>query len=166
MARAGGRRRSSGSASSPTAPATWPRVKRSEQRKTGSQVLFRSTIAKMLAPAEPAERAVLFDDGTGHSLDTIELEHVVSRIQEIIGRPLELLGMDACLMASLEVAYQVRHSARFYVASEELVPGHSWPYDLIFGELAAHPEWTGAELSRAIVRHYTDFYRANPPRAG
>ena len=134
--------------------------------RSGNQVLFRSTIAKMLAPTRPAERAVLFDDGTGHSLDTIELEGVVSRIQEVTGRPLELLGMDACLMASLEVAYQVRRSARYYVASEELVPGHSWPYELIFGELAAHPGWTGAELSRAVVRLYTDFYRANPPQAG
>ena len=54
----------------------------------------------------------------------------------------------------------------YYVASAELVPGHSWPYGLIFGDLAEHPEWTGADLGRAVVRHYTDFYRAHPPRAG
>ncbi|MFZ1475607.1 MAG: clostripain-related cysteine peptidase [Anaerolineae bacterium] len=129
-------------------------------------VLFRSTIAKMLASTKPSERAVLFDDGTGHSLDMVELERVATRIGEMLGQPLELLGMDACLMASLEVAYQVRRSVRYYVASAELVPGHSWPYGLIFGDLAEHPDWTGADLGRAVVRHYTDFYRAHPPRAG
>ena len=29
-------------------------------------------------------------------------------IAETVGQPLELLGMDACLMASLEVAYQIK----------------------------------------------------------
>ena len=50
-------------------------------------VLFRSTIAKMLASTKPSERAVLFDDGTGHSLDTVELERVATRIGEMLGQP-------------------------------------------------------------------------------
>src|SRR6266496_2557645 len=103
----------------------------------GSMVLFRSTLREILKPDKPAERAILFDDGTGHSLDTLELSRVVGTIADSIGKPIELLGMDACLMANLEVAYEVRRAVRHLVASEGLVPGHSWPYGGVFGELRA-----------------------------
>ena len=132
----------------------------------GSRVLFRSSLAGILKPEKPSERAVLFDDGTGHSLDTVELGRVIASIQSFIHQPLELLGMDACLMANLEVAYQIRNGVRFMVASEELVPGHSWPYDTILGELRAHPEMSGADFARLVVSKYTTYYTAHPPAAG
>lgn len=132
----------------------------------GSRVLFRSSLAGMLKPKSAAERAILFDDGSGHSLDTLELGRVLSEIRGSIGRPIEFLGMDACLMANLEVAYQIRNAVRFLAASEELVPGHSWPYDVVYGDLRSHPHMDGAELSRRVVAHYTDYYSSAPPAAG
>jgi hypothetical protein len=132
----------------------------------GSRVLFRSSLAGMLKPKSAAERAILFDDGSGHSLDTLELGRVLAEIRADIGRPIEFLGMDACLMANLEVAYQIRNAVRFMAASEELVPGHSWPYDVVYADLCSHPEMDGAELSRRVVAHYTDYYTAAPPAAG
>jgi hypothetical protein len=86
----------------------------------GSQVLFRSTLRSLLKPDERPLRAILFDDGTGHSLDTLELARVTNTITESIQQPLDFLGMDACLMANLEVAYEVRKTVRYLVASEEL----------------------------------------------
>jgi hypothetical protein len=133
---------------------------------SGSLALFRTTLAEIVKPDDRKERAILFDDGTGHSLDTLKLAKVTQTVQEMIGQPLDLLGMDACLMATLEVAYQVRNSVRYVVASEELVPGHSWPYDTIFGDLRAHPTWAPAELAVHVVQQYTDYYKAFPPKAG
>ena len=132
----------------------------------GSLALFRTTLRSILTPGKPAERAVLFDDGTGHSLDTLELARVTDAIAKAVGQPLELLGMDACLMANLEVAYEVRKAVRYLVASEELVPGHSWPYPQIFGALRAHPDQAGADFARLIVDQYVSFYKANPPAGG
>jgi hypothetical protein len=132
----------------------------------GGRALFRSTLRSLLKPDARAERAILFDDGTGHSLDTLELARVVGAIAESVGQPLELLGMDACLMASLEVAYEVRKAARYLVASEELVPGHSWPYKEIYGALRADPDQGGADLAKLVVDRYVSFYTADPPRAG
>ena len=131
-----------------------------------SRCLFRSTLRTILKPQKSAERAILFDDGTGHSLDTLELARVSQTIADFIGRPLELLGMDACLMANLEVAYEVRKGVRYLVASEELVPGHSWPYGKIFGGLRANPDQSGADLASFVVDRYVSFYTANPPSAG
>jgi hypothetical protein len=132
----------------------------------GSRALFRTTLRAILKPDKPAERAILFDDGTGHSLDTIELARVTGAIAESVGQPLELLGMDACLMANIEVAYEVRKAVRYLVASEELVPGHSWPYKQVFSALGANPDQGGADFARLVVDRYTEFYAANPPGAG
>jgi hypothetical protein len=129
----------------------------------GSMALFRTTLARILGQDDPAERAICFDDGSRHSLDTLELERVVREVEGIIGQPLDLLGMDACVMATLEVAYQVRRHARYLVASEELVPGRSWPYDTILDALRDRPETSARDLAALVVRHYADYYDANPP---
>ena len=143
-----------------------PAESRERAGTPGSMALFRSTLRELLRPAQRAERAILFDDGTGHSLDTLELARVVEAIRAAIGRPIDLLGMDACLMGNLEVAYQLRKGVRHVVASEELVPGHSWPYDTILAALRAHPEMDGADLARLVVDHYVRFYTAQPPTIG
>ncbi len=128
-----------------------------------SMALFRTTLQHILAEPDAAERAILFDDGTGHSVDTLELAKVCAHAQQLIGQPIDLLGMDACVMATLEVAYELRESVRYLVASEELVPGRSWPYDTILSKLRAHPEMSGADLATQVVQDYAAYYAANPP---
>jgi hypothetical protein len=132
----------------------------------GSRALFRTTLRSLLEPDTRTERAILFDDGTGHSLDTIELARVAGAIAGFVGRPLELIGMDACLMGNIEVAYELRHAVRHLAASEELVPGHSWPYGEIFSALNPAPDMTGADLARLVVERYVAYYTAKPPAAG
>ena len=132
-------------------------------KQPGSMAIFRTTLAKIFRIDDPAERAICFDDGSGHSLDTLELERVVREIHEMIGQPLDLLGMDTCVMATLEVAYQVRQHVRYLVASEELVPGRSWPYDTILGKLHSVPEKDPHDLSALIVQQYVEYYTQNQP---
>jgi hypothetical protein len=127
---------------------------------------FRSTLQTILKKENTSERAICFDDGTGHSLDTLELDRVTCEIKTAIGQPLDLLGMDACLMASIEVAYQIRDSVRYLVASEELVPGDSWPYDIIFSHLRGTPDLSSRDLSDLIVREYINYYTKHPPTIG
>ena len=132
---------------------------------TASPALFRTTVARIMK--QPSDqRAVCFDDGSQHSIDTVELENVTDSISTAIGQPLDLLGMDACLMASLEVAYQIRQSTRYLVASEELVPGTSWPYDTIFEKLKQEPEMSGHDLAVLITNDYLDFYTKHTPPLG
>lgn len=130
---------------------------------TKSMALFSTTLRKMMLNKSADERAILFDDGTGHSVDTLELEKVCAAIHGLIGQPLDLLGMDACLMATLEVAYQLRQHVSYLVASEELVPGTSWPYDTILQKLHAMPDMSGADLAVQIVHDYSAYYADNPP---
>jgi len=123
------------------------------------RVVFRSSLERIFRLASPTERAICSDDGSGHSLDTLELGRVIARGAETIGRPFDVLGMDACLMSNLEVAYQVRDHVRIMVASEETEPGDGWPYDRVLGRLIADPAVATADFAASIVSDYVAWYR-------
>ena len=130
--------------------------------RAGSQLgrsLFRPTIETALTQPDARLRAIASDDGTGHSLDTIELGNVLSETHAILGRPLDLLGMDACLMSCLEVAYQAEKDVRAVVSSEELEPGDGWPYEKILADLRSNPTQDGAGLGRVVVKRYVESYK-------
>jgi hypothetical protein len=127
-------------------------------RSTRGRILFRSTQKKLMRLPTAADRAICYDDGSGHSLDTIELGNVLSKTVTALGQPLDLLGMDACLMSDLEVAYQARPYVKHIVASEESEPNDGWPYDAVFGKLVANPDLPTAELAAHIVQVYVQYY--------
>lgn len=121
--------------------------------------LFSTSVKQVLSLPTAGDRGIASDDGSGHSLDTIELNRVLEKAHAEMGKPLELLGMDACLMSTLEVSYEVQEHAKVVVGSEELEPGDGWPYHKILPELVGNPDMDGAALGRAIVRHYVESYR-------
>jgi hypothetical protein len=140
-----------------------PRVSPREIGLHGTQELgrsiFSSTVVEVLSKPTLGERAIASDDGTGHSLDTIELNRVVKKVHEdVIDAPLELLGMDACLMSNLEVSYEVEKHAKVVVGSEELEPGDGWPYTKILQDLNQKPDMDGAQLGEVVVKRYIESY--------
>ena len=122
------------------------------------RAFFRTTWETILSLDSVRARAICSDDGSGHSLDTIELGRVLEEAVETLGQPLDLLGMDACLMSNLEVAYQVRPTVKYIVASEENEPNNGWPYDRVLRYLVDNPDAETAELARHIVEAYVDSY--------
>lgn len=70
------------------------------------------------------------------------------------GQPFELIGFDACLMASVETAAVTAPYARYMVASEEVEPGSGWDYEHLLEALSANTGMTGAELGTAITDGY------------
>ena len=122
------------------------------------RVFFRPSLEAIFSLDSPEERAICSDDGSGHSLDTVELGKVLAQVEEKLDRPLDLLGMDACLMSNLEVAYQAQPYVRYVVASEENEPGDGWPYDAVLGRLAQSPDLPTSELAAHIVDAYIKSY--------
>jgi hypothetical protein len=120
--------------------------------------LFSPTVQQVLALPTPGDRGIASDDGTGHSLDTIELAKVLAKAAAELGGPLELLGMDACLMSNHEVAYQAREHVRAIVGSEDLEPGDGWPYTNILRRLADEPTLDGTGLGAVVVEEYLASY--------
>jgi Clostripain family. len=78
------------------------------------------------------------------------------------GTPFDLIGFDACLMASVETACVFAPYAEVLVASEEVEPGSGWDYRSFFNQLALDPSMTGEELGIAITDTYYDRYQNTP----
>jgi hypothetical protein len=87
-----------------------------------------------------------------------ELEYALSAISTQMEKKVDIVGMDACLMAMTEVAYQIKDYADILVASEENEPGDGWPYDTILGELVGNPLISSEQLAVDIVDKYIFSY--------
>lgn len=72
--------------------------------------------------------------------------------------PVDVIGFDACLMASMEVAESLNGAASYLVASEEVEPGYGWDYTDFLNRLAENPRMNPLQLSRAAADSYMDFY--------
>lgn len=66
---------------------------------------------------------------------------------------LDLLGFDACLMATYEVASVMADHADYMVASQEVEPGHGWNYEEL-AVIADNPQATAPELGEAMVEGF------------
>lgn len=105
-------------------------------------------------------KGISYDESSGNHLDNFKLTAALAEgVKANGGKKLDVLIMDACLMAMIEVAYQVRDAAEIYVASEEVAPGDGMPYEMILAKLAAKPEIDGRELGQIMVENYIRSYK-------
>lgn len=105
-------------------------------------------------------RGIAYDDTNRDFLDNAELKRVLQAAARAAGRPIDVFGMDACLMNMVEVSYQMRGLVGYIVASEELEPGDGWPYDKILGDIAAKPAAEGRDVAKRITARYLASYSA------
>lgn len=95
--------------------------------------------------------------------DHLELAEIAAGVQDGLARAgvgtLDLMGFDACLMATYETATALQPYARYLLASEELEPGHGWDW-----AAASTPPGgsTTVELATSIV----DGYKAQSEASG
>ena len=74
------------------------------------------------------------------------------------GEDLELVAFDSCLMGTVEVAYQLRSVAEYFVASQNEVPGTGFPFTPILTRLKGNPSIDGAALGDILVEEYSVYY--------
>ncbi len=104
-------------------------------------------------------RDIAWDDTSGGDKITMpEIEYALSAISAQMGKNIDIVGMDACLMAMTEVAYQIKDYADILVASEGSEPFDGWPYDTILGELVGNPLISSEQLAVDIVDKYIFSY--------
>jgi len=107
----------------------------------------------------PGAKAVCFDDSSGNNaLHMEELEAALQTAVAALGRPIDLIGFDACLMGMAEVAYQIRNYGEVMIGSEELEPAYGWPYHLVLETLTAEPSISARNIGKCIVNSYYSSY--------
>jgi hypothetical protein len=98
------------------------------------------------------------DGQTVDFLDSRRFQKALAAASQRVGRKIDILGMDACLMSGIEVCYQVCDSVRLTVAPEGFAPLDGWPYDKIFTELVRKPWLEPEQLARVIIKKYLASY--------
>lgn len=116
-----------------------------------------------LLPAAPA-RGVLYDDSQKTCLTNQGLTNALTKIKQLLGKNLDLIAMDACLMAMLEVTYQMKGLVNTFVCSQQTVPGNGYPYSKFINPLSLNPQGTTpVQLAQSMVSSYDNFYTSVQP---
>lgn len=99
---------------------------------------------------------VCFDERTGNYLDLNDIRKAFTATHEpsADNPAFELIGFDACLMATYDTANTLAGLTRYMAGSEEVEPGLGWNYTGWVGALAANPAMGGAKLGQVICDTY------------
>ncbi len=118
----------------------------------------------------PADRTALFmwdhgggwtgfglDEGSGGNLLSLPaiLQGVSQGRAAVQAKPFNIIGFDACLMATYEVAVSLEPHAEYLVASEEVEPGHGWDWTAM-NVLATNPSTDAPALGHAIITGFAN----------
>ena len=101
---------------------------------------------------------VCYDERTGNFLSLNDLRNAFTAVYEAStdNPPFELVGFDACLMATYDTVNTLDGITRYVTASEEVEPGIGWDYTGWVGALVANPAMGGAKLGQSICNTYMD----------
>lgn len=63
-----------------------------------------------------------------------DMKKAILNAETASGRKINVIGFDACLMASIECLYEFRNTADYICVSEETIGGRGWDYDEVLGD--------------------------------
>lgn len=78
-----------------------------------------------------------------------------------IDQTLDLIGIDSCSEATVEMLYEVYPYADYLVASEKNIPNEGFPYTPILNRLSSNPAQTSLAFASGLVQDYVDWSRYN-----
>ena len=108
--------------------------------------------------------------GTGFGIDDVnkrEGDNSTLLPDEIVrsiassGITFDIVGFDACLMQTIEIAHQLEPYADYYLASEEVEGGLGWDWAPAFGKLAANPGLPSEDFGKEIIACYDPYNTAS-----
>lgn len=109
---------------------------------------------------------LLKDESSRGSLTFNEMKQVFQQLHEDLnGKPIDIVGMDNCLMSMGEICYEFRDLAQIVVGCESYSPASGWPYRQMLERLRKDftkrgPKKTElqVEAAKAIVEEYVNYY--------
>lgn len=116
--------------------------------------LFLSSAARIMQIEDDEIRGICYDDSSMDFLDNADLQRAFSEASAQTGQKINLIGMDACLMNMVEVAYQLRGHGEVMVGAQGIAPVDGWPYARLIQALSKEPSMSARELGSLIVQEY------------
>jgi hypothetical protein len=102
-------------------------------------------------------KSVCDDNPSGTALDEVEQKQIIYDLSTKIGKKVDIVGYDACLMGMAEVIYQLRDCADYVIASEDDVPGPGYDYTFI-NEARTNFNLSSYDLAMAVLNYYKNIY--------
>ncbi|KKQ48944.1 MAG: Clostripain family protease [candidate division TM6 bacterium GW2011_GWF2_38_10] len=101
------------------------------------------------------DRGISFNDTFETYLTNQDLQIVLDQVcrESLHGKKIDIICMDACLMAMAEVAAQVEGASDYLVASQEVEPGSGYDYSIVLAPFA-NTTLTPEAFSKFIVQAY------------
>lgn len=103
-------------------------------------------------------KGVCYDDTDIDYLTTPDLDTALNSVTSGGAAPIDVVGFDACLMAMLEIGYEISPYSSYMVGSEESEPYDGWDYQATMNWLVSNPTSTPAQVASRIVTDYMNFY--------
>lgn len=97
-------------------------------------------------------QAICFDDTSRNAISTRELKEA---LQNYTGPNIDMLAMDACLMGSIEILYELKGLIDYVVASSFTVPAYGYDYTFLS---KISPTDSAHNVGVKIVDAYKNFY--------
>lgn len=106
---------------------------------------------------------VCYDERTENILSLNDLRAAFTSVYEpsTDNPPFELIGFDACLMATYDTVNALDGITRYVTASEEVEPGIGWDYTGWVSGLSTNTAMGGAKLGKTICDTYIETCKVN-----
>ncbi len=136
-----------------------------------------STLANLLnfgeSKYDPQHRIIIFwnhgggpTSGVGFdevfSYDYLGMNEITQAFAQVYDqryKPFEIIGFDACLMATLPVAYAMNRWGHVLVASEDVEPGTGWMYTPWLNQLEKNPHMNLRTIGDHILNSYVESFK-------
>lgn len=108
----------------------------------------------------PVLRRSIFIDATNNATTptlNAQVSKAIADGASSAGISIDVLGIDACMMATIEAAYEFRKSAWILVASQESVQANGWNYTDLLTRLTSNPYMPPEWLAWHMVESYRQY---------
>jgi hypothetical protein len=141
-----------------------------------------TTMAKWTFDTYPAEhyivllsnhgggwRGLCWDDTSdGDNLDLADLKLSMAELKTYLGRKLDILATEACLVGMIEFAYAIQDYTDYFIGSQAFSYGAenttegglvigNWQYDIMWGKLVEYPGMTPKQLCQVIIDNFQEY---------
>ena len=108
-------------------------------------------------------RGIAFNDTAERYLTNQMLSQTLEKIRtELLNnKKIDILGMDACHMAMVEIGSQVKNSANYMVGSQEIEPANGWNYSFVldpFNKKSLEPREFAIHIVNCYKRRYLNSF--------
>ena len=108
------------------------------------------------------------DNGTYGPVDLMSVPNfalALDNVSKTLGKRIDIVGIDACLMNMLEVAYQIKDSSDILIGSEGAEPFDGWPYDKIILDIENYLKDNDSAdptiIAKQVVSDYIGYYNSS-----